>query len=179
MPNSVTSCLAWGELAAASDGHAHCNAAPVVGWRAVEIRVGHFEVSGDERLEHDLCRWNACDGQCALGGAVVRHRSADHLVTRGLAGKLEVLLDQLDGALHRLAATRGEEHVIQVTGRQRRLQFNVKTAFRFEEESGTPGAQPARWRGGAHRTIWGSSRGSWLGDHTHQRAPGDRARAGM
>ena len=77
----------------------------MVGWRAVEIRIWHFEVSGDERLEHDLGCRNACDRQCTLSGAVVRDGSADDLVTRGLAGKLEVLLDQLDGALHRLAAT--------------------------------------------------------------------------
>ena len=67
-----------------------CDGSPVVGRGAVEVCVRHFEMAGDERFEHDLCRWNASDGQCALRGAMVRHRSADDLVARGLARKLEV-----------------------------------------------------------------------------------------
>ncbi len=94
--------------------------------RTVEVRVGYFEVSGDQRLEHDLGSGNARDGECSLRSAVVRHRPADHFVTRALARDLEVLLDELDGSLDRLTATGSEEHVVQVAGSKRRLQRHLK-----------------------------------------------------
>ena len=94
--------------------------------RTVEVCVGYFEVSGDQRLEHDLGSGNSSDGECALRSAVVRHRPTDNFVTRTLARDLEVLLDQLDGSLDRLTATGSEEHVIQIAGSKRGLQRDLK-----------------------------------------------------
>ena len=85
--------------------------------RAVQVGVGDLEGAGHERLEHLLGRRDTGDRQRALGGAVVGHRAADHLVLGGLAGELEVLLGELPGGLDRLAATGGEEDPVEVAGR--------------------------------------------------------------
>ena len=149
----------------------------MVGWRAVEVGVGHFEVPGDKRLEHDFRSWNASDGQRALGGAVVSNSSADDLVTRGLARELEVLLDELDCTLNSFAAAGSEENVIQIPGCKRRLQSRMKKVSGREVMVNIPDAPPALWHGGARRTRWGSNRESWPGGRRRQPALGARAQA--
>ena len=60
------------------------------------------------------------DRQRPHRGAVVGEVAADGLDAVGLADLLEVLAGQLPGRLDRLGSSGGEEHPVQVTGRQRR-----------------------------------------------------------
>ncbi len=98
----------------------HLEVAAVVqcqmGGRAVRVGVGHLERPGHQRLVRDAQLRHTGDRQRALRRAVVRDRTADHLVLRGLAGQLEVLLGQLPGALDGLSAARGEEDPVEVAG---------------------------------------------------------------
>ena len=82
----------------------------------VEVGVRHPERRGHQRLELGLEAGQAGDRQGALRGAVVGDRAADHLVLHGLAGQLEVVLRELPGRLHGLAAAAGEEHPVEVAG---------------------------------------------------------------
>ena len=84
--------------------------------RAVEVGVGHAERGGHQRLERRLQARKPRDGQRTLGGAVVGDGTADHLVLHRPAGHLEVLLGQLPRGLDGLAATTGEEHLVEVAG---------------------------------------------------------------
>jgi hypothetical protein len=84
---------------------------------AVGVGVGHPEGGGYERLELLLEQRQAGDREGALGGAVVGDGPADDLVLHGLAGELEVVLGQLPGRLHGLAATAGEEDPVEAARR--------------------------------------------------------------
>lgn len=81
---------------------------------AVDVGVRHLVRAGDQRLEGGLQRRETGDGQGALRGAVVGDRTRDDLVLGRLALELEVLLGQLPRGLDGLAATGGEEDLVQV-----------------------------------------------------------------
>ncbi len=83
---------------------------------AVEVRVGHPERRGHQRLELRLEGRQPGDRQRALRGAVVGHRAADDLVLHRLAGELEVVLRELPRGLDGLAAAAGEEDPVEVAG---------------------------------------------------------------
>ena len=87
---------------------------PVISSRAVVVGVRHLVRAGDQRLEVLLGVRDAGDGQRAVRGAVVGDVAGDHLVLHRLADELEVLLGQLPGGLHGLAAAGGEEDLVQV-----------------------------------------------------------------
>ncbi len=54
------------------------------------------------------------------GRAVIRDLACDQLVLVGVSGQLVVLARQLQRRLDRLAAAAGEEHAVEVAGRERR-----------------------------------------------------------
>ena len=129
--------------------------------RAVEVGVRYPDPAGRQRLEWLLDRGQPGDGQRAHRGAVVGDVPAEHLVPAGLAGRLEVLLGQLPGGLHRLGAAGGEEHPVQVAGGQRR-----------------PAARPARPPAGGRRTRAGSRPARRPAARRPRRLPCGRARSG-
>lgn len=83
----------------------------------VDVGVRHLVRARHQGLEGRLQRRQACDGQGALRSAVVGDGAGDDLVLGRLAGQLEVLLGELPGGLHRLAAAGGEEDLVEVAGR--------------------------------------------------------------
>ena len=92
----------------------------VVGqWVAVPVGVGDVHDAGREWRERLAQRGDASDGEGAHGGAVVGGLAGDDLVALGLTESAEVLARQLPRRLHRLGATGGEEHPVEVGGRQR------------------------------------------------------------
>ena len=92
----------------------------VVGERvATAVGVRHVAGAGRQRFEGRAQRGNAGDRERARGGAVVRGAAGDHLVALSLADGAEVLADELPCRLDRLGTAGGEEHPVQVAGRER------------------------------------------------------------
>ena len=104
---------------------------------AVAVGVRHVMGAGHERLEHGAQRGDAGDRESAEGGAVVGGFARDDLRLQRIAAELVVLARQLPGRLHRLGATGGEEHAVEVAGSERRRC-----------------ARPTRWPPGARSSSW-------------------------
>ena len=83
----------------------------------VEVRVGHLDRPGHQRLEGSAQLGDAGDGERPHGGAVVGDVAADHLRALGLTGHAEVLAGQFPGRLDRFGTARGEEDAVEVAGR--------------------------------------------------------------
>ncbi len=86
----------------------------------VEVGVRHVAPTGGERLEGRAQPRDARGAQRPERGPVVGDLPRDHLGLGRVAGELVVLPRELERGLDRLAATAGEEHAVEVAGRQRR-----------------------------------------------------------
>ncbi len=92
----------------------------VVGERvATAVGVRHVAGAGGQRLEGRAQRGNTGDRERAQRGAVVRGAPGDHLVALSLADGAEVLTRELPRRLDRFGTASGEEHPVEVAGRER------------------------------------------------------------
>ena len=80
---------------------------------------GTWQPPGRERLERLAQAGDPGRRERAERRAVVGDLAGDHLGLVGLAGQLEVLAGELQRRLDGLAAAAGEEHAVQVAGRER------------------------------------------------------------
>ncbi len=84
----------------------------------VGVGVGHVAAAGRQRLEGRAQARDAGRGQAAHRRAVVGGLARDDLVLGPVASELVVLAGQLQRGLDGFAAAAGEEHAVEVAGRE-------------------------------------------------------------